>query len=181
MYLGFRVCYNILSIYDVPKSGNTKSLPLVLRKGSFYSPNRPQIPTKCTTNTPPAVGADSSYSYFRLTILTHFCFHARIFVLSNTHFHFTEYIYSHHWIRIYSSSYTHFRSTFRGCIQICGHDKSTPTAACRLSKYCERIIKMQHSRNKIRCEHFVNTQHLQCKNTDIVLQNYCICKTIVTI
>ena len=83
---------------------------------------------------PPAVGADSSYSYFRLTILTHFCFHARIFVLSNTHFHFTEYIYSHHRIHIYSSSYTHFRSTFRGCIQICGHDKSPPTAAYRLSK-----------------------------------------------
>lgn len=98
-----------------------------------------------------AVGVDSSYSYFRLTILTHFCFHARIFVLSNTHFHFTEYIFSHHRIRIYSSSYTHFRSTFRGCIQICGHDKSAPTAAYRLSKYCERIIKMQHSRNKIRC------------------------------
>ena len=31
------------------------------------------------------------------------------------------------------------RPPFRGCIRICGHDKSAPTAACGLPLRCERI------------------------------------------
>ena len=39
---------------------------------------------------------------------------------------------SFHRICIFISLYTHIRSSFFGCLRICGHDKSAPTAACGL-------------------------------------------------
>ena len=64
-------------------------------------------PTKWAANTPPGVGADSSRPYPCII----------------------KYAYSHHQIHISISPNTHFRLPFRGCIHICGHDKSAPTAA----------------------------------------------------
>ena len=100
------------------------------------SANIPHSPTKHATNTPSGVGADSSCPYPYII----------------------KYVYSFHKIRAFVPSYTHFRSTFRGCIQICGHDKSAPTAAYKLPKYCEQIGITQHSHNEIHCKHPANTQ-----------------------
>lgn len=159
------------------------------QKASLCIAKREFLLSKQTIDTNEIHNEHSANRRSRFIVLIFSFNHTNTFLFPRPHFRFIEYtfsfhriyIYSHHRTRIYSSSYTHFRSTFRGCIQICGHDKSVLTAAYRLSKYCERIIKMQHSRYEIRCEHFVNTQHLQCKNADTTLQNYCICKTIVTI
>ena len=67
----------------------------------------PRLPTKCTTYTPPGVGADSSCPYPYIA----------------------KYAFTHYQIRIFVSSQTHFRSSFCGYIRIWGHDKSAPTAA----------------------------------------------------
>ena len=67
----------------------------------------PHPTTKCTTNTPPGVGADLSRPYPCIT----------------------KYAFSHYQIHIFISLHTHIRSSFCGYIRICGHDKSAPTAA----------------------------------------------------
>ena len=64
-------------------------------------------PTKLVTNIPPGVGADSSRPYPNIT----------------------KYTYPFHRIRVFVPPHTHFRPPFCGCIHICGHDKSAPTAA----------------------------------------------------
>ena len=64
-----------------------------------HSANTQRPPTKCLTNTPPGVGADSSRPYPNITTHTH----------------------SHHRTRISPPHYV--------CSRICGHDKSAPTAA----------------------------------------------------
>ena len=61
-------------------------------------------PTKLGANTPPGVGADSSRPYPDII----------------------KYTYSHNQICVFKSPHMHFRLPFRGCIHICGHDKSTP-------------------------------------------------------
>lgn len=53
----------------------------------------------------------------------------RIFTLSNPYIHFIAHVFPHFKIRIFKSPHTYFRSPFRGCIRICGHDKYAPTAA----------------------------------------------------
>ena len=50
------------------------------------------------------------------------------------------------------------RTPFRGCFRICGHDKSAPTAAYKLPKYCEQIGITQHSHNETRNKQSANTQ-----------------------
>ncbi|MBF1458981.1 hypothetical protein [Prevotella pallens] len=62
---------------------------------------------KCPRNTPPGVGADSSRPYPYII----------------------KYTFSFHQIRISTLSNMRFRSPFRGCLYIRGHDKSAPTAA----------------------------------------------------
>ena len=69
---------------------------------------------KCPRNTPPGVGADSSRPYPYII----------------------KYTYSFHQIRISTLSNMRFRSPFRGCLYICGHDKSAPTAADGLPFRC---------------------------------------------
>ena len=101
-----------------------------------HSANTQLPPTKHATNTPSGVGANSSRPYPYII----------------------KYVYSFHKIRTFVPSYIHFRTTFRGCIRICGHDKSAPTAAYKLPKYCEQIKITQHSRNEIHNEHPANTQ-----------------------
>ena len=64
-----------------------------------HSANTQRPPTKCLTNTPPGVGADSSRPYPNITTHT------------------------------FTSPHTHFPSPLRVCSRICGHDKSAPTAA----------------------------------------------------
>ena len=72
-----------------------------------HSIKYPHPTTKCTTNTPPGVGADLSRPYPCIT----------------------KYAFSHYQIHIFISLHTHIRSSFCGYIRICGHDKSAPTAA----------------------------------------------------
>ena len=104
--------------------------PLFARqKGGFYTPKTPflffvsitntllmcyeysvkwlRTPTKCATNIPLGVGADSSCPYPYIIKYAFPFHHTRIFTLSNMRFH----------------------SSFCGYIHICGHDKSAPTAA----------------------------------------------------
>ena len=64
-------------------------------------------PTKLVANIPSGVGADSSRPYPCIT----------------------KYTYSHNQICVFKSPHMHFRLPFCGCIHICGHDKSAPTAA----------------------------------------------------
>ena len=54
---------------------------------------------------------------------------ARILALSNIHIRFTKYTFPFHHTRIFTLSNMRFRSPFRGCLYIRGHDKSAPTAA----------------------------------------------------
>ena len=100
-----------------------------------HSANTQLPPTKHATNTPSGVGANSSRPYPYII----------------------KYVYSFHKIRTFVPSYTHFYTTFRGCIRICGHDKSAPTAAYKLPKYCEQIGITQHSHNETRNEQSANT------------------------
>ena len=100
-----------------------------------HSANTQLPPTKHATNNPSGVGANSSRLYPYII----------------------KYVYSFHKIRTFVPSYTHFYTTFRGCIRICGHDKSAPTAAYKLPKYCEQIGITQHSHNETRNEQSANT------------------------
>ena len=70
-------------------------------------------PTKHVANTPSGVGADSSRPYPNIT----------------------KYAFSFQQIRVFALSNMRFRSPFRGCIRIRGHDKSVPYS-------CERSAKM---------------------------------------
>jgi len=105
-------------------------------------------PTKCVANIPPGVGADSSRPYPCIT----------------------KYTYSHNQICVFTLSHMHFRLPFRGCIHICGHDKSAPTAACGLPFRCERIAKTLQTdcdnatnTHEIHNEHPRNTQRTPTK------------------
>ena len=69
-------------------------------------------PTKLGANTPPGVGADSSRPYPDIT----------------------KYTYPFQQICVFALSNMRFRSPFRGCIHIRGHDKSAPYG-------CERFAK----------------------------------------
>ncbi|WP_314286088.1 hypothetical protein, partial [Prevotella pallens] len=94
------------------------------------------------------VGADSSRPYPCITKYTYPFHRIRAFALPHTHFHIIKYVYSHHRTHI---SLPHYVGTFiyagtinrplqlltvcqnvtdglpfRGCLRICGHDKSVP-------------------------------------------------------
>ena len=66
-------------------------------------------PTKYVANIPSGVGADSSRPYPNIIKYTYSYYRIRVYTLSNTCFHFTEYVYSHHHIRI---SVSHFVGIF---------------------------------------------------------------------
>ena len=51
---------------------------------------------------------------------------ARILTLSNIHIRFTKYTFPFHYTRVFTLSNMRFRSSFCGCLRICGHDKSVP-------------------------------------------------------
>ena len=69
-------------------------------------------PTKHVANNPLGVGADSSRPYPDIT----------------------KYTYPFQQIRIFTLSNVRFRSPFRGCIRICGHDESDPYGCLRSAK-----------------------------------------------
>ena len=91
---------------------NTQRTP---RKISTNTPKHP-------TYTPPGVG-----DRFIVPVSLH-C-QIRIFPLSNTCIRFIANGCPHLKIRIFKSPHMHFCSPFCGCLRICGHDKSVPTAA----------------------------------------------------
>ena len=80
-----------------------------------------------------------------------------IFVSLHTHLNIIKYTYPFHRTRVYVPPHTHFRPPFRGCIHICGHDKSAPTAACGLPFRCERIAKTLQTD----CENATNTHEIR--------------------
>ena len=90
-------------------------------------------PTKCVANTPLGVGADSSCPYPNIT----------------------KYTYPFQQIRIFTLSNMRFRSSFCGCIRICGRDKSAPTAACGLPKCCKQPAYNATFTHETRGEHTV--------------------------
>ena len=115
---------------------------------------------KYATNTPLGVGADSSCPYPYVTKNVYFHNQICISTLLNTYIHFTKYVFPHYCIRVFISPYTCFRSSFYGCIRICGHDKSAPTAANGLPKHCWRIAIMQRTPTKyIRNTHEIGCEH----------------------
>ncbi|WP_424785251.1 hypothetical protein [Prevotella pallens] len=69
---------------------------------------------KCPRNTPLGVGADSSRPY--------------PYIIKNVYFHNQK--------RVSTLLNMRFRSPFRGCLHIRGHDKSAPTAADGLPFRC---------------------------------------------
>ena len=114
-----------------------------------HSANTQLPPTKHATNTPSGVGANSSRPYPYII----------------------KYVYSFHKIRTFVPSYTHFYTTFRGCIRICGHDKSAPTAAYKLPKYCEQIGITQHSPMKYIANN-PQIHHIHQRNTQRTIRKY---------
>ena len=113
------------------------------------SANTQLPPTKFATNNPSGIGADSSCPYFYII----------------------KYAYSFHKIRTFVPSNTHFRTTFRGCIRICGHDKSAPTAAYKLPKYCEQIGITQHSPMKYIANN-PQIHHIHQRNSQRTIRKY---------
>ena len=85
-----------------------------------------RTPTKCLTNTPPGVGADSSRPYPCINKYTYPHYRIYVSTLSHTHIHIIKHVHSFHRIRIFTSPHTHFPSPLRGYLHICGHDKSDP-------------------------------------------------------
>ena len=77
---------------------------------------------KMPTNTPQGVG-----DRFIVPVSLHYQIY--IFVSPNTYLTIIEYTYSFHHTRVFTLSNMRFHSPFRGCLRICGHDKSAPTAA----------------------------------------------------
>ena len=73
---------------------------------------------------------------FIASVSLHYQIH--IFVSPNTYLTIIEYTYSFHHTRVFTLSNMRFHSSFRGCLRICGHDKSAPTAACGLPKCCKQ-------------------------------------------
>ena len=108
----FPIC-GYIRIWGRDKSAPTAAngLPTTLQTNWNNVANTPQNihihPRKHPTYIPPGVGADSSCPYFSIA----------------------KSVFSHHQIRIFVSSQTHFCSPFCGYIRIWGHDKSVPTAA----------------------------------------------------
>ena len=64
--------------------------------------------TKCPTNTPSGVGADSSRPCPNIIKYTYSHYQICTFTSSHTHFHIINYVYSRHQIRVSVSTHTHF-------------------------------------------------------------------------
>ena len=106
-------------------------------------------PTKLVANIPPGVGADSSRPYPDIT----------------------KYTYPFQQICVFALSNMRFRSPFRGCIHIRGHDESAPTAADRLPKCPQRIANAWRIRicghdksAPYGCERIAKTLLTDCQN-----------------
>ena len=84
-----------------------------------HSANTQRPPTKCLTNTPPGVGADSSRPYPCINKYTYPHYRIYVSTLSHTHIHIIKYTHSFHRTRISPPP-------FRERLRICGHDKSGP-------------------------------------------------------
>ena len=112
-------------------------------------------PTKLVANIPPGVGADSSRPYPNII----------------------KYTYSHYRIRTFTLSNTHFRLPFRGCIHICGHDESAPTAADRLPITGRTFCKTPTLTYEMGCEHSARRRGPIHRARILTLSNTHICIT----
>ena len=106
---------------------------------------------------------------------------ARILILPKMCIHFTEYVCPFQHIRISTllnmcihSSHAHFRSSFCGCLRICGHDKSVPTVADGLQQRCERFTNYVTPTHEIGCEHSVRRRGPIHRTRILILPKMCV-------
>ena len=103
-------------------------------------------------------------------------------------FHIIKYVFSNHRICIFTllnmyihfTTHAHFLPPFCECFHICGHDKSTPTAAKGLPKHCKRIAKTlltdcQNIADGLpkHCERFAKMLLTDCQNIADGLPKHC--------
>ena len=112
----------IANAWRIRICGHDKSAPYGCERSAITW----RTPTRWGANIPPGVGADSSCPYPNIT----------------------KYTYPFQQICVFALSNMRFRSPFRGCIRIRGHDKSAPTAANGLRMRGEHSAKHQRSPTK---------------------------------
>ena len=94
-------------------------------------------PRNVQRNTPLGVGADSSCPYPYII----------------------KYTYSFHQIRVFTLSNMRFRSSFCGCLRICGHDKSDPYSCERIAisllTVCNNVANIPRNAHErsVKCPH----------------------------
>ena len=119
----------IANAWQIRICGHDKSAPYGCERFAITW----RTPTKWGANIPPGVGADSSRPYPNIIKYAYSRHKIRVSVSPHTHIHIINYVFLHHQIHISVSPHTHFRSPFRGCIHICGHDKSAPYSCWRFA------------------------------------------------
>ena len=107
-----------MNIYVQPRN----SQRTLTKTPNVHSAKYQRTPPKHPTYIPQGVG-----DRFIVPVSLHY--QIRIFTSSNMHIRFIANGCPHLKIRIFKSPHTHFCSPFCGCLRICGHDKSAPTAA----------------------------------------------------
>ncbi len=136
-FLIFRLFVFVPHFVDVYVYAGTINRPLRLLTVCQNAANNLSItqhsPTKHVANIPSGVGTDSSRPYPDIT----------------------KYTYPFQQIRIFTLLNMCFRSPFRGCLCICGHDKSAPTAADGLPKCCKQPVYNATFTHETRGEHSV--------------------------
>ena len=122
-----------------------------------HSANNHVHPRNASQNTPPGVGVDSSCPYPNINKYTYPHYRIYVSTLSNTHIYIIKHVHSFHRIRIFTSPHTHFPPPFRGCLRICGHDKSDPYG-------CERSAKTLRTDcdNPTNTHEMSNEQSVKC-------------------
>ena len=134
--------------------------------------NTQRTPRKISTNTPKTPNLHSARRRGRFIVPVFFLCQIRIFPLLNTCIRFIANGCPHLKIRIFKSPHTHFCSPFCGCLRICGHDKSAPTAANGLPTSGERIAIMQRTPTKTPNEQFA-THNIQKTKTILLFSLKC--------
>ena len=95
---------------------------------------------------------------------------------------FTKSVHLHYRTRVSTLPHTHFRSPFRGCFRICGHDKSAPTAADSLPIMLEQIAIYTRTPTKNHTFALQKTTFCTTKNHTFAPQipTFCTTKTILS-
>ena len=98
-----KCCWRIAITWRTPTK-YTQNTPQNTNK---HSVKYQRSPTKWGANTPLGVGADSSRPYPNIIKYVYSHYWIRVFTSSHTHFHIIKYVYSRHQIRVSVSTHTH--------------------------------------------------------------------------